>query len=578
MNTYLVLKTTGKGSKQGRSAVVIDLQDKRRKSKRVVGNIPELFHGMFIELELEGNVAVDYELSITGKNVEALEKAGINPAEYKAILDRHTILKKDGVAWNTAKLGLDEIYSVLPFGEADKVHKEMLNNANEPTRVEAINKKIIDKARQRRKITYGIEEYLGYFDSVEQEGAYQQLMVNLKMMCLTASRYGISDCKIWDNEMKSKEDFVRENIQKRKKLEYQLLTKKEIQTFLDTVKDSGLANEQLATLWALKDSNPCVITGGAGTGKTTVIKTLIDCYAMHYSRNHILLIAPTGKASRRLAKKTGLPAATIHRALRKTPDDDFVFYNENNPLPYRLVIVDESSMIDTALMYDLLSAMEVNCKIIFVGDHNQLYPVGYGEPFFDFLSELPVFRLAMNHRQAEGTDILDRANKALENAPIESGRGVKVDKICFEDIGEIILTNNKDTQIMSPYNALNSQINDYLRKDEDNFNIGDKVMTTANTKSYCNGDIGYVEKIDGKGSIWVRLEEENRLVEIAPSHYKDLSLAYAITVHKMQGSEQKRIIMFVPLGDTLIESRMMYTAITRARNELELYYFTPSEQ
>lgn len=576
MNTYLVLKATGKGTKYGRSAIVVDLSRHGSKSFRVVGNIPELYHGMFINLELgEDNTVIDYSLTLGDKNRAALEKVHINPDEYQAVLDRHKVLKKDGVGWNTAKLGLDEIYSVLPFREADKVHKEMINNAEEPVRIEAINRKIIETARQKRKIAYKIDEYLGYFDDIEQEGAYQQLMVSLKIMCLQASRYGLNKGTVWDNELKSKEDYIKDNIQKRKELEYELLTSFEIKTFLKTVQDSGLEKEQLNTLWCLKNSVPCIITGGAGTGKTTVIQTLIDCYTMHYPKKNVLLIAPTGKASRRLAKKTKMPASTIHKALRKNPEDDYTFYSEENPLPHRLIIVDESSMIDTALMYDLLSAVEPTSKIVFVGDHNQLYPVGYGEPFFDFMKELSVFRLIKNHRQSEDTDILENANRVLENKSIFSGNGIVIEDITFDDIGNILLSADENTQILSPYNNLNKQINAFLKKGKEEFNVGDKVMTIKNTKSYCNGDIGRVTKIDSKGIITVDIE--GKTVEITEAHLSDLSLAYSITIHKMQGSEAKRVIVFIPQNDNMVDKRMLYTAITRAKSQLELYYFSEEE-
>lgn len=576
MNTYFVLKATGRGTMAGRSAVVIDLSRKKSRGFRVAGNIPELYHGMLIDLDLdESNAVIDYNLILHEKNLSALEKAHVNAEEYQAVLDRHTVLKKDGVGWNTARLTPSEIYAALPFGEADMAHKKTVNNASDPVRIKAINKRIIEMARKRRKIAYKVEEYLGYFDAVEQEGAYRQLMVSLKILCLQASRYGLSNGTVWDNEMKAKEEYVKASIKKRMAAEYGLLTADEIQDFLRGVQDRGLEQEQLDTLWCLKDSAPCVITGGAGTGKTTVIQTLIDCYAMHYSKANVLLIAPTGKASRRLAEKTGMPASTIHKALRKTPEDDYVFYTEGNPLPHRLIIVDESSMVDTALMYDLLNAASPTCKLVFVGDHNQLYPVGYGEPFFDFLSELSVFRLRVNHRQAEGTDILENADRALSGKPIRPGRGVSVSEITYDDIGDILLS-AKDAQILSPYNELNAQINDFLKKGEGAFNVGDKVMLTRNTKEYCNGDIGIIADIDEKGTADVLVD--GKKIRITKAHYEDLTLAYAITVHKMQGSEAERVIVFIPKGDAPTDRRMLYTAITRARSSLEIYYYTDSKE
>lgn len=569
----MVLKATGRGTKHGRSAVVIALDGTRKKSFRVVGNIPELYHGMFIQMELdEADNVLDYELTLDERNITALERANVNPDEYEAVLERHLILKSDGIGWNTARLSLEEIYSVLPFGEADRVHKEVVDDAKEPTRVDAINRKIIQNARNKRKISYGIEEFLGYFSAVEQEGAYQQLMVTLKMMCLQAERYGLKNGTVWDSEMKKKEDFIRNDIQSRKKLEYELLTEEEVQNFFNSVKDKGLEEEQLRTLWGLRTSLPCVITGGAGVGKTTVIQTLIDCYTTYYAKKNVLLIAPTGKASRRLAEKTNMPAATIHKALRKNPEEEYTFYTAENKLPYRLIIVDESSMIDTALMYDLLCATDPTCKVIFVGDHNQLYPVGYGEPFFDFMKELEVYRLEINHRQKEGTDILQNANNVLQEKPLRNGAGFHMELIGFDDIGEIIMTNNEDTQILSPYNNLNAQINAYLKKGEADFNVGDKVMTVKNTKKYCNGDIGIVTKINNKGTITVEIDGKE--VDITAAHREDLVLAYAITIHKMQGSEAERVIVFIPKDDRLVDKRMLYTALTRAKSQLELYYYT----
>lgn len=574
MNKYLVLKATGEGNKSGRSAVVIDLSKKGKRSFRVAGNIPELYHGMTIEFELDGNRVIDYNLILDEKNIKALEKAHIDVSSYKDVLDKHLMLKNDGIGWNTATLGMATLYRVLPFPEADKVHKIMIDNANEETRVETINRKIVAAARRRRKIAYQIDEYLGYFSDIEQEGAYQQLMVSLKMLCLQQStRFNIDGTTVWDNEMKRKEEYINNNIEARKEVAYELLTDEEIRSFIVTTKDRNLEREQLETLKSLTDSIPCVITGGAGVGKTTVIQTLIDCYAKYYSKDNVLLVAPTGKASRRLAEKTDMPASTIHRALRKVPEDDFVFYNEDNPLPHRLIIVDESSMIDTSLMYDLLNATSVTSKIIFVGDHNQLYPVGYGEPFFDFQKTLAVYTLTINHRQAEGTDILDNANRILADKPLYQGVGVSIQDISYEEIGDIISSvDNTTTQILSPYNALNAEINKHIKKGVNRFNVGDKVMTTRNTSDYCNGDIGIVTACGHEGAVCIDID--GREVTIESSKLStDLTLAYAITIHKMQGSEADNIVVFIPKNDRIIDKQMMYTAVTRAKRQLKIYYY-----
>lgn len=575
MKRYLVLKTVGKSDRKLQTVIVLNLEknssEKKKRSVCVSGNLPELYHGMCIDLELDGTKAIDYELVLSPENIASLRKNNVDVEEYKKVLEKHSNLKRNGYSWKVAKSEISKVYECLPFSDADKVHKEIVNNAQDPCRINAINRKVVETARRKRKITYKIEEYLSYFSEVEQEGAYQQLMLSLKMMCLKASGYGFKNNTVYDNEMKAKEKFISENIAERVNQERSLLSKKEIAEYIETIKESGLVKEQLNVLWCLINSCPCVVTGGAGVGKTTVIKNIIECYAMHYKRNNILLIAPTGKAGRRLEEKTGMNASTVHKALRKNPEDNFVYYCAKNPLPHRLIIVDESSMIDTELMYDLLNAADNTSKIIFVGDHNQLYPVGYGEPFFDFMKTLKVYRLTVNHRQEDGTDILKTADSILKNEEISSGNGVAVKHITYQEIGDII-TDDSDAQILSPYNELNSQINSFLRKGEESLNLGDKVMMIKNTKDYCNGDIGFIVRIDSKKGISVEID--GRTVTVSNAKRQHITLAYAITIHKMQGSESDRVIVFIPENDNMVDKRMMYTAVTRARKKLEIYYYS----
>ena len=180
-----------------------------------------------------------------------------------------------------------------------------------------------------------------------------------------------------------------------------------------------------------------------------------------------------------------------------------------------------------------------------------------------------VYRLTINHRQAEGTDILKIANAVKDGGTITSGRGVTVKHIGINEIGNV-LTTDKDTQIISPYNELNNRINTLLKVGEHDLNIGDKVMLTRNTNDYCNGDIGTITNISEDHTFTIQIE--GRTVSVANKHADDITLAYAITVHKMQGSESRKVILFIPEYSN-IDKRMLYTAITRAREELEIYYY-----
>ena len=578
MQDFIVMKTIGKGTNKAKSVVIKQMGNKAKFSKsfKAVGNIPELYSGMIIGLELDKNFITDYSLFLSKRNTQILEKQEIDLEEYQEILDRHSVLKKNRIGWNIARLDIKELYEVLPFAMVDKIHKKTINNAIEEKRISAINSKILKIGRSKRQIIYNMNDYIEYFDKIEEQGAYEQLKVTNKIKIFQKeNKFLLEKGTIWDKELKDKEEFIKENIKQREKREYSLLTTKEIEDFIEIIKNNGYEQEQLNTLWSLKDSTPCVITGGAGVGKSYVIQAIINCYSKYYGTDNILLVAPTGKASRRLSESTGLPANTIHKALKKSVDSGFTYYNYYNALPHRLIIVDESSMIDVELMYDLLRAVNETSKIIFVGDHNQLYPVGYGEPFFDFLNTLEVFKLTINHRQAEGTDILTNAQRVLQGKEIISGQGVTIRNIPYAEIGSIANTNNENTQIMSPFNDLNKKINDFLKKGERNFNVGDKIITLVNTEEYCNGDIGKVIRIDDEEEI-IEAKIEDKNIQIPFKDLKNISLAYSLTIHKMQGSEAKKIICFLPTNRK-IDKRMLYTAITRAKKELEIYYYTPIE-
>jgi exodeoxyribonuclease V alpha subunit len=248
-------------------------------------------------------------------------------------------------------------------------------------------------------------------------------------------------------------------------------------------------------------------------------------------------------------------------------------------------------MIDTSLMYDLLKATNKASKLVFVGDHNQLYPVGYGEPFFQFMDVMEIYRLKQNHRQSEDTDILYMANRALQNLPVMNGSGVSVNEIEYSDIPKVLdwyLCGNgydENSQVISPFNTTNSDINTYVQeqnarkngflKQDEQYSEGklyvdDKIMTVRNTEHYCNGDIGYVSAVNEKE---ITVQIEGRQVVIPAKDKDDIQLAYAITVHKMQGSEADRIIVFLPRENRMVEKRMLYTAFTRAKKELLIYYY-----
>ena len=501
MGKYLVLKEQSAKGKL-RSAVVVDLGNKNYKSNKlcVTGNLPELYQGMFIELSLDKaankktyfvtNYKVDFDEE---KTIAALKKAEVDVGTYRQTVENHEKFKDEGVSFKDMSKGIENIYAVKSFEKADRIHLEAVNDPLDPIRLKAIVDEIFEISR-KQFISFDMENYINLFERVQQQGAYEPLSIPDMVNVLAMDCFEIKDLLIWDKQLNEKEDFVKRNIAERASSEYRLLSANEVSKYKALIEGQGLEEEQIDVLDCLTTSAPSVITGGAGTGKTTVIKNIIECYDFYYTHSEILLIAPTGKASRRLASKTGLPASTIHKALRKTPEDDFVYYHRNNPLPHRLIIVDEASMIDTQLMYDLLCAIDEHSKVIFVGDHNQLYPVGYGEPFFDFLKELDVYELVKNHRQEENSDILAQADNVLNDKLLSDGKGVNIWNICTNDIrgmlaNEFPIEERENIQILSPFNDFNHRVNDICKRGQDDLNINDKVILVTNTSDYCNGDI-----------------------------------------------------------------------------------------
>ncbi len=566
---YLVLNCRGP-----RGAVVKDLDKKGSGGVHVRGNIPPLCAGMIVSLGFDGDGTTVSSCRINmsmKRNRDAVIKSGMDPCAYEEGINRYSAFSKYGLSWEAScksgKKLWDYVYKELPFCRADALHKEIENKSEDPVRIKAINTEVIRRGRLKRKIEYSLEEYLSMFDDAEKDGAYERLLYAVKILSLGGRDVSIVNGHVVDDELKRKETSLRNLMEKKAGRREPFLEEADIESYLRSAAD--LDRCQRDALACLKDAAPCIITGGPGTGKTTVISGIAECCRRTFGRDGIILAAPTGKASRRLAEKTGLPASTIHRALRKNPEDSYVFYGPDNPLPARLVVVDESSMIDTELMYDLVSALRPDAKIIFAGDACQLYPVSYGEPFFDFLKILPVYELKNNHRQQEGSAIISAAEGVLNGRWLSAGGGISIKRIRLEDAEKAVADDGG--QIITPYNDVNAVINKILKKGPDRINCGDKVMTVTNTKDYCNGDIGRVIRADSQG-FTVRTETGSFNISRAKAE-EDLVPAYAITVHKMQGSEADNVTLFLPAGKS-VEKRLLYTAVTRARKTLSIYCYS----
>lgn len=364
-------------------------------------------------------------------------------------------------------------------------------------------------------------------------------------------------------------------------------------------KGSGIVYDEVqqAAIQKALDSKVMVLTGGPGTGKTTTTQGIIAAFkARHMS---ILLAAPTGRAAKRMTEATGMEAKTIHRLLEYNPMDGYK-RNEENPLEGDALIVDECSMIDILLFYNLMKAIPSNMRLILVGDINQLPSVGAGNVLRDIIDsqQIPVVRLTRIFRQAQSSRIVMNAHaiNAGQFPNIKNGLDTDFFFINQEDADEMVkliigLVRErlpkkygyppKNVQVLTPMqrgtvgagnlnielqNALNPT-GPSLTRGGYTFRKGDKVMQIRNNydKNVFNGDIGYITAVDTNERI-LTVTFDNRLVEYDITELDEIVLAYAITIHKSQGSEFPVVVMPVTMKHfVMLQRNLIYTGITRAK-------------
>lgn len=410
---------------------------------------------------------------------------------------------------------------------------------------------------------------------------------------------------VYTPEAYEEENYIARRIQDMAAMK-PLAMKTHVQLFLDRWQDSchfELADKQREAVEKSLESGMTVITGGPGTGKTTVVQTIIRLAEQEGLR--ILLCAPTGRAAKRLAETTQRKAKTIHRLL--IPDGrqgriQVFEYNETKLLPADLVIVDEVSMLDMEMMYHLLSALKPQCRCILVGDADQLPSVGAGAVLHDIIAsgKVPVVRLDTIFRQQEGGRIVTNAhlinsgrlpvvNEDPEFRFVEiEDEAQGAEKISALYNSELLETGDKfAVQVLSPMyknpcgvDNLNQLIQGRFNPPAEGkgelkgknviFRVGDKVMQKHNDyeKGVFNGDIGEIFAIQ-KDMVYVRYPEQD--VKYEGQEVDEITLAYAITVHKSQGSEYHTVIMvLVNSHAIMLQRNLFYTAVTRAKRKVIL--------
>jgi len=365
-----------------------------------------------------------------------------------------------------------------------------------------------------------------------------------------------------------------------------------------------LSAEQLQVLEHVFSHRVAIITGGPGTGKTTLIRSITAVFDS-FGKN-IVLSAPTGRAAKRLAQVTGRKASTIHRLLRFNLNDETFERNRDNPIAADVVIIDEASMVDTNLMFHLLNAIHITSRLILVGDVFQLPSVGPGNVLSDLIQSqtIQTFELKEIFRQARTSPIIANAHRIRKGETIDIQRDDHLQELAdfyfveqyqpdrvVNTIVELCTRKIPQRFSFDPIHAIQVltpmhkgpvgtiNLNRILQKHLNpnpgmiqaaghNLKLGDKVMHLKNNyqKEVFNGDTGTIDDIDLKNKT-VSIDFDDRIIDYDFTELEELSLAYAITVHKSQGSEYPAVIVpILTQHFAMLQRNLLYTAITRGKN------------
>ena len=393
---------------------------------------------------------------------------------------------------------------------------------------------------------------------------------------------------------------------------------KKISKFNDLIKltegELGITynKEQKEAIKSALTNNVSIITGGPGTGKTTIIKGILRLYSIYKKISYdsitreVCLLAPTGRASKRMSETCGIGASTIHRFLKWDKESNTFAVNELNKVHYNMFIIDETSMLDNHLLSSLFKGIDIHTKIIFVGDEYQLPSVGPGLILSDMISAgVPHIKLETIYRQSENSYIPMLA-KDIKNVNVTDDYLYKKDDYNFiscdsKEIKNILVQivekmqykkiDLSNLQVLAPMykgengiDNLNIVLQELInpkdkKKDEIKvgpitYRVGDKILNLVNDidNNIYNGDIGYIKSIDiNSKKEPIVVEYDNNEVSYKRENFNQITHAYAISIHKSQGSEFMHVIMPITKGySRMLYNKLLYTGVSRAKKSLVL--------
>ena len=555
------------------------------------------------------NILKEYQS--TSNIVLELNRMGFNTKDSLMLLNKY----KDKVIRIIDNNIYDLIDNInLNFKEIDTIAINNKYDLYDERRVEALIIYLLNEITFEQGDTYSffqeiynsIIKYLPDLKSEELE-YYLLKLSKQKRVVIKKEKYYLKE--LYDAEEYIADRIYRLNNMERRKLPKLKEKIKELEQKIGITYDESQKNAIITSL----NNNFTITTGGPGTGKTTIIKGIIRMLVdtCHISPQNIALLAPTGRASRKLMEVCNIPAYTIHKYLGWDKDNNTFSHNEINVCKEEYIIVDEASMIDTMLMFSLLKGTRLDSKFIFIGDYYQLPSVSQGQVLKDMIDSevLDVIKLNNLYRQKDGNYIIDLAheikNKELSDNFLtkkEDYNFIEVDNdYVLTSIKDIILKalekgyREKDIQVLAPmYKSQNGidNLNKMLQEifnpksnDKNELTVGnktyregDKVLELVNDSdnSISNGDLGYIinitnkEKNDNKKNEII-VDFDGNIVSFSPDKFINITHGYAISVHKSQGGEFNMVIIpFVNSFKRMLYNKLIYTAVTRAKSKLIL--------
>lgn len=504
----------------------------------------------------------------------------------------------------------------LDFHTCDKIARSQNFDALCKERIQSIIYEAVNIIVQSNGATYTTQSILiKQVNRISKHSSYPEdkipsplLAVAIKQMSGIKYEKITNGIRIYPKQLYEAEEIIAKTILKLNHNTSKGIQEEEIKTLVKQFEEENrikYSEEQEEAFMVLRNPGVKIVTGGPGTGKTTLVNGIIHVFEALHPGATIRLCAPTGRAAQRLGEVTGKEALTIHKLLEFTPygDDEIHHKDKNDPINGEFIIVDEMSMVDTELFSILLPAIKKNSTLLLIGDENQLQSVSPGNLLFDLIrsNEFETYRLKTVYRQKGDSTIIDNAYAVLEGKQTF----VQNENFCVEEfeseeeasraaIMEFMnVYDEKDisgVQILSPVKleqlgtiALNQRIVENLLSDEKKekgvfrvgkniYGIGDRIIFHQNNyeKDYYNGDIGIVTEVL-KNGIVVKVNDDSKT--ITGNLFRDISHAFAITIHKSQGSEFKHaIIVLTDRYQNMLTKNLLFTAMTRAKAKVSIKY------